>query len=165
MEQPLIHLRCAGTVGDDEAFVRLPIAREIWDEADEQLRDLFRARARRELQDFAHREAGVTLSDSYVASLPVEVEDPQDDVTLPPATECEVEFVGGPEDGTRMTWKGERPPPLIRLPVQEPLSTLLDSLNEPYRGVPIANYGPITDDWGFCSRSEDGAWRYEYRGQ
>lgn len=160
----LIYLRCTGVVGEEQAFVRLPVDRWLWDGFSEQQREDLHDQARRELQAFAHREAGIALSDTYVASLPVEVEDPQDDVALPPVTECEVEFVGGPEDGTRMTWKGERPPPLIRLPVQQPLSVLLDSLDEPYQGTPIANYGPTADDRGFCSRSDDGAWRYEYRG-
>ncbi|WP_458089561.1 hypothetical protein [Streptomyces malaysiensis] len=161
----LIYLRCTGVVGDEQVFVRLPVDRGLWDGSGEQEREDLRHRARRELQAFAHREAGVVLSGAYVASLPVEVEDPQDDVAIPPVTECETEFVGGPEDGTRMTWKGERPPPLIRLPVQQSPSVLLDDLDAPHQKLPIAEYGPITDELGFCSRSDDGAWRYEYQGQ
>jgi len=162
----VLNLRCEGGQEGEEAFVVLPVDRALWETAGEAERNTLRGIARRELQNFIHRETGTLLTDEYVSSLAVMVEDPQNELEVPPVTECEVEFVGGPEDGTRMTWEGARPPGLIRLSVkQNPAVAVMESLDEPYRGIPIANYGPITDNRGFCSRAEDGAWRYEYAGQ
>lgn len=80
-------------------------------------------------------------------------------------TSCRVVLIGGPGDGTSMTCTQDPPPALLRLPVEQPASALLDSPDAPCQPLPIAAYAPVLDESGFHSCSDGGTYRYEYRGQ
>jgi hypothetical protein len=155
----LIHLRCSVLMDDEEAYVSLPVERFLWEDMDEVAREGLRDQARRELQGFVHRETGRLLTSDELAAAVVTVEEPVD-TTAMDAGPCEVEFVGGPADGTRMAVSGNPPPPLITLPVEQPLTLLLDDVEPMESSLRTANYGPILDEHWACSRTDDGTWRY-----
>lgn len=77
---------------------------------------------------------------------------------MPEAEVCEVIVVGGSDDGRRVTLPAP-PPPILRLPVDQPLSTFREMTPR----LEIADYVPIFDEFGRASRADDGAWRYELR--
>ncbi|MET7719029.1 hypothetical protein [Streptomyces sp. NPDC005407] len=89
-----------------------------------------------------------------MAKVPVEESEPAGAVP----TSSVLELVGGPGDGYRFTVAG--PPPMRYLrPVTPPVSALLGPEPPPVP-LPVTVYEPILDEYGMCSRADDGSWRY-----
>ena len=70
-----------------------------------------------------------------------------------------IRLLGGPRNGTVVTWSTGTPPPMLEVAVEEPLSL---SLTGPIRpSFRKAAYRPMLDDAGFPSRTDDGVLLYE----
>lgn len=74
-------------------------------------------------------------------------------------------FIGGPGDGTTLTIPDSKPPMRLLHPIDPGPPTLADLDGPPSPSVRAAEYEPVLDELGFPSRTDDGAYRYEYRGQ
>ncbi|SCE58518.1 hypothetical protein GA0115253_107854 [Streptomyces sp. Termitarium-T10T-6] len=149
-----LNLRCQTVIDGRLGYVLVPVDRMLW-ETNEHAREHAERTAREELRHSAIERAGRDLPASDFEDLPVWVEYPD---------RCEVECVGGPHDGRRMTWNSAEPPVAIDLPVDEGISSLLAAAQgEPASVVRHAAYAPLMDDGGFFSRTQDGAWRYSFQ--
>lgn len=149
-----LNFRCETVIDGELGYVLLPVSEELLD--DEGVREYAIAQARRELWHACMKRTGKDLSTHQFDDLPVWVEYPD---------RCEVECVGGPHDGQRLTVSSAYPPPQIQMPLDEGVTGLLDSAAlPPVPAMRTASYGPLLNDHGFSSRAEDGAWRYRYRG-
>lgn len=63
--------------------------------------------------------------------------------------DCETSRVlltDGPSSGEARVFSGHRPPPMVVVPTEDP--------------VRRAVYEPVLDPMGFCSRADDGAYRF-----
>lgn len=155
MDPHTLKLRCQTVIGGELAHVLVAIDRTLW-ETNEYAREHARQTARRELHHYAVKHVGRDLPAADFESLPVWVEYPD---------RCEVECVGGPHDGQRITWSSTEPPLAIDLPVGEGIDGLLAAA----QGAPASilgrvTYVPLMGDGGFFGRTTDGAWRYSFRG-
>ncbi|MEU5976365.1 hypothetical protein [Streptomyces sp. NPDC047315] len=144
-----LHLRCQTVVDGHLAYVLVPVDRARW-EADEPMQESVRRRAREELRHRAVLLAGHDLPADRFDALPVWVEYPD---------RCEVECVGGPHDGKRITWPSAEPPLGIQLPIDEGTAALIDA-RPAESSTRTVLYEPLFGEGGFVSRTNDGAWRY-----
>jgi hypothetical protein len=141
---PTIDLVCSVLLTSGEGWVKMPVAREIWESGE--AREFLIQKVREELVSVAVRDPDV---------------DPE-----PPAAPavCEVVCVGGPRDGSRVKLNRAHPGLLVLLPREPSLTDLFDAADgvlEPSRHL---HYVPIVDDEGHFSRADDGAWRFRYDG-
>ncbi|MGW1154418.1 hypothetical protein ACWD45_24440 [Streptomyces rubiginosohelvolus] len=149
-----LKLRCQTVVDGELASILLAVDRMLW-ETNEHAREHAQRTARQELHHYAAKRTGRDLLAADFDALPVWVEYPD---------RCEVECVGGPHDGQRMTWNSAEPPVAIDLPVDEGISSLLAAAQgEPASVVRHATYVPLMGAGGFFSRAQDGAWRYAFQ--
>ncbi|MGW9299542.1 hypothetical protein ACWHA3_01790 [Streptomyces cyaneofuscatus] len=145
-------LRCQTVIDGRLYWALVPVDR-MW-ETDEYAQEHARRTARKELRYRATKHTGRDLTDVDFDTLPVWAEHPD---------RCEVECVGGPRDGQRMTWNSAEPPLAIDLPVDEGVAGLLAAVEgEPISALRKATYVPLMGDGGFFSRTQDGAWRYAF---
>lgn len=150
-----LKLRCQTVIDGELGFVLVAVDRLMW-ETDEPMRKFAERRARDELRHSASQRTARDLPAADFEDLPVWVEYPD---------RCEVECVGGPHNGKRMTWSSAEPPFAIDLPLDEGLEGLLRAAqSEPATVLRKATYVPLMGDGGFFSRTQDGAWRYTFRG-
>jgi hypothetical protein len=160
---PTIDLVCSVLLTSGEGWVKMPVAREIWESGE--AREFLIQKVREELVSVVLAETGVRLDDALVAGLPVAVRDPDVDPEPPAAPAvCEVVCVGGPRDGSRVKLNRAHPGLLVLLPREPSLTDLFDAADgvlEPSRHL---HYVPIVDDEGHFSRADDGAWRFRYDG-
>jgi len=117
-----------------------------------------RGKARRELWHRCVNRTGQALPIEEFDALPVWVEYPD---------RYEIECVGGPHDGKRLTVRltvlSEGIKPQIDMPVDEGVAGLLAATDTSTpSGMRTASYQPLLNEHGFPSRAEDGAWRYRY---
>jgi len=151
----MLTLRCQTVIDGRLYWALVPVDRMLW-EADEYAQEHARRAARKELRYRATKHTGRDLTDVDFDTLPVWVEHPN---------RCEIECVGGPCDGQRMTWGSPEPPPSVDLPVDEGVAGLLAAAEgEPASALRKATYVPLMGDGGFFSRAKDGAWRYAFSG-
>lgn len=148
---PLVTLRCQTIVDGSLAYVTMPIDSEVWDSADETLRDRLRSRARVELWHAVAGRTGQSMPHDCYNDLPVWEEH---------SDRCEVECVGGPLDGQRVTLSSAEPPIALQLPLPAGLPDAAGPLADPVTLLPLALYQPLRDEHGFLSRTADGAWRF-----
>jgi hypothetical protein len=82
-------------------------------------------------------------------------------------TGIEIELVGGPADGRILAIRNDQPPPLYRIPIPSgPLPGFFLHPGEDPDYMPsltAAEYEPIREN-GWPSRTDDGTYRYQYRG-
>lgn len=161
LPSPTINLVCSVLLTTGEAWVKMPVAREIWESGE--VRELLIQKVRDELASVVLAETGLRLEDALVAGLPVTVRDPDVDPEPPavPAV-CEVVCVGGPRDGSRVKLDRAHPGLLVLLPGEPPMTGLLDDADEVLEPTRHLHYVPIVDDEGHFSRADDGAWRFRY---
>ncbi|MPY47190.1 hypothetical protein [Streptomyces acidicola] len=161
---PTINLVCSVLLTMGEAWVELPVAREIWEE-DGPVRDMLTDKVRSELAAVVLKETGLQLDDAFLATLPVTVQDPDVGPAGAPsrAAECAVVCVGGPRDGTRLKLDRAHPGLAVQLPLEEPLSALFEAAAGKVAPIRRALYVPIVEG-GRCSRADDGAWRFRWDG-
>lgn len=148
-----LRLRCQSVIDGDLAQVLVVVDRLMW-ETNEPMREVAQRQARDELRHRAIEHVGRDLPAADFETLPVWVEYPD---------RCEVECVGGPHDGKRMTWSSAEPPSAVNLPIDEGIGGLLAAAQNPdpvASSLRIATYVPLMGDGGFFSRTQDGAWRY-----
>ena len=158
---PTVTLVCTALLTAGEAWVKVPVAREFWD--DESERNALRDLARRELARVVLHETGVELDSAFLARLPVTVEEPDEGKAAEPQ-QCEVLCIGGPRDGSRVKLDRAHPGLLVLLPQAPSLAdsfAATEGVLEPTRHL---HYVPIVDDEGHFSRADDGAWRFRYDG-
>jgi hypothetical protein len=149
-----LNLRCQTVIDGELGYVLVPVDRLMW-ETDRPMREFAEGQARDELRHSAIKRTGRDLPASDFENLPVWAEYPD---------RCEVECVGGPHDGQRMTWNSAEPPFAIDLPVDEGVAGLLAAAQgEPASALHKATYVPLMGDGGFFGRTEDGAWRYGFQ--
>lgn len=158
MSYNLPKLRCETVVNGELGYVLLPVSEELLD--DEWAYRYARDKARRELWHRCAKRTGQDLPIEDFEGLPVWVEYPG---------KYEIECVGGPHDGQRITVHltvlSEGIKPQIELPVDEGVVGLLAASHTPTpSGVRMASYRRLRGEHGFASRAEDGAWRYRYQG-
>lgn len=159
---PTVTLVCSALLTSGEVWVKVPIAREIWDQQAE--RETLQKLVRRELGTVVFNETGQQLDDAFLASLPVETEEPGEGRPAGP-TQCEVVCVGGPRDGSRVKLGRAHPGLLVLLPREPPLSALFDAADGVLKPSRHLHYVPIVDDDGHFSRADDGAWRFRWDAQ
>lgn len=153
-----LYLHCWVLTTKGPGWAVVPVAEEIWDCEDEEVREVIRHIARRELEHLAAKHLAVCLPNDHLAHLPViESQDPDPGKALP--TSYEVELVGGPRDGHRVTAQGTRPEPL-RFYHPRPIWELLSSTDPEPASHDIVVYGPVPDEYGIYRRTRDGAWLY-----
>ena len=70
----VMELLCVAEIDGRTATGAVPIDRELWGEADEETREVFRQKARAQFRRAAAVQLGVELSEGDVASLPVTAE-------------------------------------------------------------------------------------------
>lgn len=159
---PTINLVCSVLLTTGEAWVKMPVSRELWH--DEAIREIARDQVRRELGVVVFRETGLDLGAGFLAGVPVIVEDPDVAEVAEEPGRCEVVCVGGPRDGTWLTLDRAHPGLAVQLPLEEPLSSLLDAAEGLVAPIRRALYVPIVDEGGHFSRADDGAWRFRWDG-
>lgn len=144
-------LHCQTVIDAVLVYVDMPIALELWDSADEAIRDRLRSQARSELWHAVAQRSHRTLPHDCFDELPVWEQH---------ADRCEVECVGGPMDGQRIKLGTPEPPPSLVLPAPFRLEYLVPSATEQPELLPTVMYRPLADEHGFFSRATDGAWRF-----
>ncbi|MEU8316676.1 hypothetical protein, partial [Micromonospora sp. NPDC049033] len=144
-----VNLRCQTIIDGQLGYVLLPVTRHLW-ETSEDAREDARRRARDELRHRAVKQTGRDLPAADFDTLPVWAEYPD---------RCEVECVGGPADGKRITLASAEPPPAINIPLEESLLDLLTAHTPPESALNMVTYVPLRGAGGFLSRAADGAWR------
>lgn len=150
-----LKLRCQAVIDGELAHILLAVDRMLW-ETNEHAREHAQRTARQELHHYAIKRTGRELAASDFDALPVWVEY---------SDQCEVECVGGPHDGRRVTWNSAEPPFAVDLPVDEGVAGLLAAAQgELVSALRKATYVPLRGDGGFFSRTQDGAWRYRFQG-
>ncbi|MFE9777671.1 hypothetical protein ACFYPA_05885 [Streptomyces sp. NPDC005775] len=155
MDPDTLKLRCQTVIDGELAHILLAVDRMLW-ETNEHTREHAQRTARQELRHYAVEHTGRNLPDTDFDALPVWAEYPD---------RCEVECVGGPHDGQRITWSSGEPPAAVDLPVDEGINGLMAAAQgEPASILRKATYVPLMGDEGFFGRTEDGAWRYGFRG-
>lgn len=158
---PTVTLVCSALLTAGEAWVKVPVAREFWD--DESERDALQAVARQALADLVFEETGVNLDAAFLARLPVTVEEPVEEKAAEPQ-QCEVLCAGGPRDGSRVKLDRAHPGLLVLLPRVPSLTDLFDAADGILEQTRHLHYVPIVDEDGHFSRADDGAWRFRYDG-
>ncbi|MFH9765231.1 hypothetical protein ACH4N4_30140 [Streptomyces microflavus] len=149
-----LNLRCQTVIDGELGYVLVPVDRLMW-ETDRPMREFAEGQARDELRHSAIKRTGRDLPASAFDSLPVWVEYPD---------RCEIECVGGPHDGQRMTWNSAGPPFAVDLPIDAGVADLVAiAQGEPTSILRKATYVPLMGDGGFFSRTQDGAWRYGFQ--
>ncbi|WP_405548710.1 hypothetical protein [Streptomyces microflavus] len=150
-----LNLRCQTVIDGELGYVLVPVDRMVW-ETDEHSHEALRMIARKGLHRRAIERTGRDLPAADFEHLPVWAEYPD---------RCEVECVGGPHDGQRMTWNSAEPPFAIDLPIDAGVADLVAiAQGEPTSILRKATYVPLMGDGGFFSRTQDGAWRYRFQG-
>ncbi|MGW4181277.1 hypothetical protein ACWEK2_03890 [Streptomyces albidoflavus] len=137
-------LRCQTVVDGALAYVALPVDEALWGPASAAEREDLRGMARRELARLLSQRMPSAEAHDLCADLPVWEER---------EGRCEVECVGGPADGQRVTLPSTEPPPVLRVPAPEA---------SPLEPLEVLSYAPMTDRHGYQCRGSDGAWRFRY---
>lgn len=140
----LMRLRCQTIVSGVLARVDLPVDDALWLSASTEDRQSLRDRARGEVTRLASQRVPSAEAHALCVDLPVWEEW---------EGRCDIECIGGPCDGQRVTLPSTEPPPVVRLPVPEA---------KPLESLEVASYTPLPDHHGYLSRGSDGAWRFQY---